>query len=120
MQDPRGDPDPSRLPDAYSHLLRHTGPYYSRIYKALCIDALCFSRKSPGPRRGDVLQQNISSVYSPPRIQDGVWMKLTVHPRLPSLSLSLSLSIFPSNSASFFSLSARVLARQEHAAVGRR
>lgn len=43
-----------------------------------------------------------SSVYSPPRIQDGVWMKLTVHPRLPSLalffSLSLQLCLFSSSS----------------------
>lgn len=85
------------------------------IYKALYIDALCLSRKSSGPRRGDVFYS--SSVYSPPRIQDGVWMKLTVHPRLPSLalffSLSLQLRLFSSSICSIF------FPQQEHSAVGR-
>lgn len=85
------------------------------ISKALYIDALCLSRKSSGPRRGDVFYS--SSVYSPPRIQDGVWMKLTVHPRLPSLALFLSLP--PTLPLFFFYLLYFFFPQQEHSAVSR-
>lgn len=62
-QDPGGGPGPSRPLVACNLLLRHTAPYC--VF--LCAGGagrVCFA-----PRRGDVSQRRIGSVYSPPRIQ---------------------------------------------------
>lgn len=99
MQDPRGDPDPSHLLVAYSNFLHHSVPYYTCIYKALYIDALCLSRKSSGPRRGDVFLQQLSLLSSTHsrRCVDEI-----NGPPPASLSRSLFLSLPPTLPLFFF------------------